>query len=69
MEDFDWEFYVNKYEDLRNAGINNRISAYNHWIQYGKEEGRFSRVIRKTNDVFDWKFYINNYADLRCCWY
>jgi len=57
-EVFDWENYINKYEDLRNAGINTKENAWNHWINHGINEGR-------TSEVFDWENYINKYEDLR----
>ena len=37
---FDWKAYVNKYPDLRKAGINTRQKAWQHWINYGMKEGR-----------------------------
>lgn len=37
---FDWITYLNKYEDLRNAGINTKDAAIEHWNEYGKKEGR-----------------------------
>jgi hypothetical protein len=39
---FDWEFYVNNYEDLRKNGINTYEKALKHWNTYGKYEGRLS---------------------------
>ena len=72
---FDWQTYINNYEDLQKAGINNKEKAWKHWIEYGKSEGR--TFINKQNDVsitqtntltinnFDWETYIRNYEDLR----
>ena len=37
---FDWQYYINNYEDLRNAGIDNEEKAYDHWVNNGKSEGR-----------------------------
>ena len=37
---FDYKFYLNKYEDLVKAGINTEQLALNHWILFGKNEGR-----------------------------
>lgn len=37
---FDWNYYLNTYEDLRNAGIVTEKYAYNHWILHGEKEGR-----------------------------
>ena len=40
MNLFDWQFYVNKYEDLKKAGVNTKEKAKKHWEKYGKKEGR-----------------------------
>ena len=56
--DFDWEYYINKYDDLKNAGINTKEEAWNHWITSGIKEGR-------NSDPFDWEYYINKYEDLQ----
>lgn len=37
---FNWKYYVNRYEDLRNAGIENKKTAWKHYIHYGKTELR-----------------------------
>lgn len=37
---FDWQFYVTNYEDLRKNGINTKEKAYRHWIKFGEKEGR-----------------------------
>ncbi|HOW58700.1 MAG TPA: hypothetical protein PLO78_03120 [Candidatus Omnitrophota bacterium] len=39
-KDFDWETYVENYEDLRLAGITTRELAIAHWQEYGAKEGR-----------------------------
>jgi len=41
--DFQWETYVDYYQDLKNAGKNNHQKAYSHFIKYGFKEGRFYR--------------------------
>jgi 1,4-dihydroxy-2-naphthoate octaprenyltransferase len=58
---FDWESYINNYEDLRKANIDTKEKAWNHWIQNGEREGRTFCNIEK----FNWESYINNYEDLR----
>ena len=40
IKNFNWEFYINKHNDLRNNGINSKITAWNHWIKFGKKENR-----------------------------
>lgn len=64
---FDWEFYINYYEDLKYAGIDTKNKAYNHYITYGWKE---KRIINKNNDRaipinFDLLFYVNYYEDLK----
>ena len=37
---FNWQFYLNKYPDLRANGVHTKEQAINHWNKYGKKEGR-----------------------------
>jgi len=37
---FDWEKYINFYDDLNNCGLNNKQTAWNHWITKGIKENR-----------------------------
>jgi hypothetical protein len=37
---FDWDFYINYYEDLPRNGINNEKLALWHWNTHGKKEKR-----------------------------
>jgi hypothetical protein len=46
---FEWEYYIYKYEDLRH--ITTKEEAWQHWIDYGSKEGR-------SCDSFDWYLYI-----------
>jgi len=39
-QDFDWQFYLSVYPDLREAGINTEEQAFSHWQAYGKRERR-----------------------------
>ena len=61
---FDWEFYINYYNDLKRNGINNRQKAQDHWLTHGINE---NRIGYKKNILlnFDWTFYINLYNDLK----
>ena len=43
-DNFDWQFYLQNYEDLRLAGINTQHNAQIHWLNYGKNEGRKSNI-------------------------
>ena len=38
---FNPEFYLNKYNDLRENGIRTHMQAFNHYQKFGKHEGRF----------------------------
>ena len=44
--DFDWKAYVDRYEDLRKAGINTEEKAKQHWLEWGKNEGRDYRALK-----------------------
>jgi hypothetical protein len=44
---FNWKFYVNKYDDLKN--LNTEEKARYHWNHYGKREGRISHNFKWTN--------------------
>lgn len=37
---FDWIYYINRYEDLKGAGINDKKTAWEHYINHGKKELR-----------------------------
>ena len=37
---FNWEYYVARYPDLKKAGIDSKEKATHHWINYGKHENR-----------------------------
>ena len=64
MSDFDWNFYTNHYSDLRI--FPNKESAFQHWILFGKKEGRICNCNELKKQIhFDWNFYTNHYSDLR----
>jgi len=68
-ENFDWKTYIENYEDLRRAGIDNKKKALIHWIKYGKNEGRqyiFSEDhFDKLYPDFDIKYYKSKYNDMK----
>jgi glycosyltransferase involved in cell wall biosynthesis len=37
---FDYEYYLDKYSDLKNIGIQSEEEAIDHWNNYGKNENR-----------------------------
>ena len=47
VEMFDWKFYINNYNDLKH--LDNETSAYTHWREFGKAEGRMCNNFRWTN--------------------
>ena len=56
---YDYNYYINKYSDLKNAFGTNRNAAFNHFLSYGMNEGR------QGNDKFNVSCYKQNYADLQ----
>ncbi len=59
---FDWIYYINKYIDLRNAGINNQNAALTHWINHGLKE---HRTCNKIFENFNWKEYLLKHTELK----
>jgi len=55
---FQWEFYVNKYQDLN---VKTMEEAWDHWNNHGKKE---ERIYNDISIFFDWKNYLNNNKDL-----
>lgn len=70
LDNFDWKFYIEKNNDLRNSGILTKDLALKHWVERGKFENRKFKAITNNNitnitfDNFDWKFYITHNLDL-----
>ena len=54
-ENFDWDYYVHKYNDL--SSIPTKEEAWNHWVNFGSKEGR-------SCDSFDWFLYLQLNPDL-----
>ena len=46
---FDWRFYINVYNDLRKAGVNNEHKAIQHFVYYGCKEKRRTHQIIQSN--------------------
>ena len=44
---YDWDRYLEENPDLINNGIDTNIDAYNHYMKYGKKEGR--NIVPKVN--------------------
>jgi len=58
---FNWEFYVNKYPDLRDFNFNNKEMALKHWRDHGKKE---ERIYCDIPIYFNWKLYLKENRDL-----
>lgn len=56
---FDPEYYSNSYVDIRRTFGNDTKLKFNHFIQYGMNEGRVAK------STFNVKKYMGNYKDLR----
>lgn len=56
---FDYIYYADKYADLKKAFGYNKAALYNHWITYGKKEGR------SPSSLYDPIYYRDKYGDLK----
>lgn len=56
--DFDGDYYLSKYPDLRTAFGTDASAGYNHWLTYGVKEGRRAAM------WFDPVYYLAKYPDL-----
>ena len=56
---YEYDFYVNKYPDIKRVVGNNRKAAFEHFLEYGMREGR------KACSNFNVNSYKNRYGDLR----
>jgi hypothetical protein len=61
MNTFDWQFYLDKYHDLRKNGVQTKEEAKQHWITFGEKEGR----VCLNDPFFDWQYYLDKYPDLK----
>ena len=58
INNFDWEFYINYYKDLRQHGINSKEKAMKHWLLKGTYEGRIinlSQLNKKSQNIYNEK--------------
>ena len=56
---YDYNYYINKYSDLKKAYGTNRNAVFNHFLKYGMNEGR------QAIASFNVSYYKQNYADLQ----
>ena len=65
-KNFNWQIYINNYEDLRNAGINTQKKAQMHWLKFGMKEGRTFDKITTNNNLSKINNEINNNNEIIC---
>ncbi len=59
-ENFDWEFYLEYYEDLRNVGLKTKEHAEAHYLNHGQYENRvYEDVDKEIKNRFKKKFITN----------
>ena len=74
--DFDAAYYLHRYPDLLAAGLRTQEQLYQHWITYGKAEGRVGSQTytvpenlvptpKVFSSDFDAAYYSHRYPDLR----
>ncbi len=56
---YDYEYYINKYADLKKAFGDDEKAALKHFVNYGMKEGR------QASESFNVQFYKNKYVDLQ----
>lgn len=71
-EMFDAEYYANTYADVKAALGTDEKVLYDHYVQFGKAEGRLPMAptttktpATTTKEAFDAKFYADTYPDLK----
>ena len=47
-ENFNWDYYINRYPDLSKSGIETKDKAWEHWINFGVKE---LRSCNPNNDI------------------
>lgn len=65
-KDFDYDFYIDLYPDLKKNNIDTPIKAFNHFLGSGSKEGRYYSF--KHSNIYyknSWLLYIKNNQDLK----
>jgi len=62
---FDWKYYIEEYDDLRNIGILNKENAWKHWILYGSKENRRNRMLNVKDLELNDTTELNNSTDIK----
>ncbi len=63
-DNFDWEAYVDVYGDLRQANINTRDKAWQHWITNGSKEYRVATKIIEKEVIEVKKIIVRLYGEI-----
>jgi glycosyltransferase involved in cell wall biosynthesis len=50
-KDFDWNFYLDFYQDLKDAGLKTEKDAINHYLNHGYLENRFYKKFNINNNI------------------
>jgi hypothetical protein len=63
-EDFDWREYLAQNPDLQADGIVFRNAAIEHYLYFGRKEGRSYYEQVTDSDIFDWRAYLELNPDV-----
>ena len=50
QQNFDWQYYIEKYPDLKKSGINNKLKATKHYFKNGIKEKRFPNLNSENSE-------------------
>lgn len=62
---FDWKYYIERYEDLRKAGILDKRKAIQHWLKFGIKECRICNKLFENVDFKYLKSLVNEYQYIK----
>ena len=56
IDNFDWQQYLNNYDDLKQSGIRTYKGALHHYLKNGQKEGRTFLPLHIVNNLqnFNW---------------
>ena len=56
-KDFNWEYYINKHEDLLERLDYTKEAAFRHWTKHGRDEGRTANPPSSASFFVNSKYY------------
>jgi predicted MPP superfamily phosphohydrolase len=68
-ENFDWEFYLEYYEDLRRTGLKTKEDAETHYLNHGQYENRVClknpliKIKKNKTEILEWGVNIIGFGD------